>query len=253
MGLAALLSGCEEYFAFDVVEYSNIQRNLNIFEELVSLFRERAAIPGADEFPLVKPALEDYAFPTDLLTDDRLSAALSEDRIARIRKSLLHPKGVESMIVYKVPWQGADVLNTASVDLVFSQAVLEHVDDLGGTYQAMFSWLKPGGWMSHTVDFKSHGLAIEWNGHWTYSDLVWRVIRGKRPYLLNRQPHSTHIRLLRGAGFTLNLEKVVSVASAYCVDQLAPRFRNLSQNDLTTSSTFFIARKPVEPSATETA
>jgi SAM-dependent methyltransferase len=247
MGLAALLSGCEEYFAFDVVEHSNIERNLHVFEELVSLFRQRAAIPGADEFPLVKPALENYEFPADVLTEERLKSALQEDRIERIRESLRDPKGKNSVILYKVPWQGVDVLNAASVDMVFSQAVLEHVDDLDGTYQAMYNWLKPGGCMSHAIDFKSHGLASEWNGHWAYSDFTWWMMRGRRPYLLNRQPHSTHINLLRKSGFTVNFDKAVSAPSAYRADQLAPRFQRMAQKDLTTSGTFVIASKPVEP------
>ena len=63
IGLSALVSGCEKYFALDIVEYSNIERNLMIFEELVSLFSKRTDIPENNEFPNVKPSLEDYSFP----------------------------------------------------------------------------------------------------------------------------------------------------------------------------------------------
>lgn len=246
MGLAALLSGCEQYFAFDVVEHSNIERNLNVFEELVSLFHQRADIPADTEFPRVKPGLENYKFPSHILTEDRLATALQNDRIERIRQSLLNPQAKGSMIVYKVPWQNDCVLDAASVDMVFSQAVLEHVDDVVGTYQAIFNWLKPGGFMSHTIDFKSHGLAVEWNGHWTYSDFEWWMMRGRRPYLLNRQPHSIHIETLRKIGFVINLDKIVNTNSIYQPDQLAPRFRNMNEQDLTTSGTFIIASRPKE-------
>lgn len=43
-------------------------------------------------------------------------------------------------------------------DLVLSRAVLEHVDDLEGSFADMLAALKPGGLAMHQVDLKSHGL-----------------------------------------------------------------------------------------------
>src|SRR5215831_2336575 len=54
IGIAALISGAAKYFAFDVVEHANLERNLRIFDDLVTLFESRADIPGRDEFPEVK-------------------------------------------------------------------------------------------------------------------------------------------------------------------------------------------------------
>ena len=51
VGLAALLSGSDRYYAFDVIRHASNARNLEIFRELVPLFRAREPIPGADEFP----------------------------------------------------------------------------------------------------------------------------------------------------------------------------------------------------------
>jgi hypothetical protein len=56
------------------------------------------------------------------------------------------------------------------VDLIVSQAVLEHVDDLENTYDAFAQWLRPGGRMSHEIDFHSRGLTMPWNGHWDDRD-----------------------------------------------------------------------------------
>ena len=53
VGLAALISGVEKYYAFDVVEHATNQRNLTIFDELLALFRKKEDIPGKDEFPKV--------------------------------------------------------------------------------------------------------------------------------------------------------------------------------------------------------
>ncbi|RJP62040.1 MAG: hypothetical protein C4541_00460 [Candidatus Auribacter fodinae] len=57
--------------------------------------------------------------------------------------------------------------------MIFSQAVLEHIDNLPEAYESMRLWLKPDGFMSHQIDFKCHGTAEEWNRHWAYSQSEW--------------------------------------------------------------------------------
>jgi len=46
VGLAALLSGASKFYALDVVLFANQTRNLQIFDELVELFKHRAARPS---------------------------------------------------------------------------------------------------------------------------------------------------------------------------------------------------------------
>ncbi len=243
IGLAALISGCDKYLAFDVVEHANIKRNLSIFNELVTLFENKTPIPGDDEWPKVIPKLEDYRFPSDILDDDRLHKALHKSRIDRIRNSIIGVGTSGSMIEYKAPWHDDDILSPESVDIIYSQAVLEHVDDLTHTYNTMHSWLNPTGYIAHTIDFKSHGFANKWNGHWTYSDFLWKLLRGKRPYLLNREPYSTHEQLINNAGFRLRSCTKTSSESHLTTKQLAPRFRSMSQDDLVTSAVFIQAVK----------
>ena len=97
------------------------------------------------------------------------------------------------------------------MDWIFSQAVMEHVDDLAETYLACFRWLRLGGVMTHQIDFRCHNTAREWNGHWARPDLTWRLIRGGRPFLLNREPYSRHRGLMRTAGFEMLGEQLVSL------------------------------------------
>ena len=80
IGLAALISGAEKYYAFDIVEYASVSKTVVIFDELVELFKNKAAIPGEKEFPNVGPKLSSYAFPNNILTDDRLYSILEKDR-----------------------------------------------------------------------------------------------------------------------------------------------------------------------------
>lgn len=67
IGLAALLCGAEKYYAFDVVGYANIQRNLSIFDDFLRLFKNKKDIPCDQVFPRVKPKLDCYSFPDFLM------------------------------------------------------------------------------------------------------------------------------------------------------------------------------------------
>ncbi len=235
IGLAALLSGADRYHAFDVVEHAQIKRNLAVLDELVALFNARADIPGPDEFPEIRPMLPTYAFPHDVLGSEHLAAALAEERLARIRDSVRNQNNHGSMIDYRTRWLDEGAIERGSIDMLISQAVLEHVDDLAGSYRAMRLWMKPDGFMSHVVDFRCHSTARVWNGHWRYSDRVWKLIRGHRYYLLNREPYSTHLRLLAENGFTAVGEHTTKADVATAREQLAPRFRNLTDEDLITA------------------
>jgi len=241
IGLAALMCGVERYYALDLLPYSDLRQNLAIFEELVSLFRNREPLPSDAEFPLLFPKLETYEFPHALLGSSWLGATLAPRRIEEIRASIEAPHGKESRIVYRAPWSNALQICDHSLDLIYSQAVLEHIDDLAGAYRAMHRWLKPGSAMSHQIDFRCHGKADTWNGHWTYSDFAWRLVTGRRAYLLNRAPRSVHIRLLQESGFTLVNETLCRSPSVLTRSHLARPFRDLSDEDLTTSGTFVVA------------
>ncbi len=247
LGLAALLTGANHYSGLDIFKYADARRNLGVLDELVDLLTSRAPVPDASEFPDVKPHLASYEFPHRILTGERLARCLAPERLLAIRHALEHinEEGGPVSIVYRVPWFDAVVVQRNSIDLVFSQAVLEHVDDLEVTYEALAAWLKPGGFASHEIGFVSHRLTPEWNGHWTIPGRVWRLIRGRRPYLLNREPASTHLRLVRRSGLSVVNEMRVRVQSDVARERLARRFRTMSDEDLTTKALFFQAVKPV--------
>lgn len=247
VGLAALLSGSERYWALDVASYTDAKKNLDIFEGLVDLFAQRAAIPNDDELLDIQPTLDSYAFPSHILTSQRLEAALDPTRLERLRaaiKSLGSPGSPASDVLsYLVSWQAVGRIQEGSVDAILSQAVLEHVDDLEGTYGAMRAWLRPGGYMTHQIDFRSHGTTSGWNGHWTVGDLPWRIARGRREYFLNRTPCSRHISVVTDLGFRVVHVHRQLETSAIERHALAPRFRSISEEDLRTRGVFLQAAK----------
>ncbi len=248
VGLAALLSGASKYYALDIVTYANKERNIKILIELVDLFGGREKIPDEREFPDVKPHLESYAFPNHILTDERLDETLNKGRVQSIRNALLDVVSTDEKCVrvsYFAPWHDPKIIPKGSVDMIFSQAVLEHIDDLSRAYESMDRSLKPGGYMSHMIDFRCHGMAKQWNGHWAYSDLAWKLIRGGRPYLLNRQPHSTHINLLQRLNFEIVCDMQCRDTSGIQRSSLATRFAELCDDDLVTSEAFIQASKRI--------
>ena len=248
-GLAGLLSGSKKFYALDVIEHTEIKKNISIFDELVTLFANRSALPDDNEFPRAVPRLTSYNFPSQIFADDNLEKFLEKSRTSSLRNELLDMKKQKNSIQYMCPWYDPKIIENDSVDVVFSQAVLEHVEDLKNTYNAMYRWVKKGGCISNQIDFESHGLSDEWNGHWSFSDLTWKLMKGNRPYLINREPLSKHLKAIQDAGFeiisVLPVKTFPSDAYTGTIERskLAKKFRNMPEEDFTTTSAYILARK----------
>ncbi|MBN8436971.1 MAG: methyltransferase domain-containing protein [Candidatus Accumulibacter sp.] len=242
IGLMALLTGAEQYYAIDAVRHASSATNSLIFDELTKLLTAQTPIPSGGEFAEILPKLDDYRFPTKILNEIRLSQFLATDRLSRLRMALASDL-VTGPIRYLAPMGRMHDIPVNSVDLIISQAVMEHIDQLDETYTECFRCLKPGGFMSHQIDLRCHDTAPEWNGHWKYADLTWRLMRGGRPWFINRKPCSTHIGLANHAGFNIHAEIKQSVSSGISRRQLAERFKELSQSDLTTAGVLVLASK----------
>lgn len=239
IGLSSLLSGARQYVGLDIFPFSTKADLGKIFDELVQLFSGNEPIPGQKEFPSTRPRLESYEFPDHLIEVED-----PDNRNSKIREEIIGGKiGTGGYVTYQAPWNSRSDIAENTLDLVFSQAVLEHVDNLVETYEAMFAWLKPGGYASHVIDFRSHHLSPYWNGHWAYTDWEWRIVRGKREFLLNRYSLSMHLECARTVGF-----EILSMGCTEGIDglphkALSPRFRPLSESDLKTSGAVLILRK----------
>jgi SAM-dependent methyltransferase len=246
IGLASLLSGVRRYIALDATRYAGARLNLLVFEELISLFRDRTPIPDETEYPLIRPRLQSYEFPADILTPARLDSSLRPERLNWIRESIRNPATMpagDHPVCYIVPWQPG-IIESGTVDLVLSQTVLEYPPDLAGVYSEMCRWLKPGGVMSHEIDFKSFGITPHWNGQWACSDALWQLAAGRRRNRLNREPHSAHLALIRKEGCRLVCDERTVQPCGITRAQLASRFRCLTNDDLLTSSALLQAIKP---------
>ncbi len=244
VGLAALLSGVQSYFALEAIEYWNTERNLKVFDELVTLFQKKEAIPGNGEFPLLKPVLEDHSFPHNILTDQLLKEALSPERLQMIRKELQSPTSHRNeFIQYKVPWHGEDVIVPYAIDFIFSHVVLQHIDEIEEAAVTMDHWLKPGGFVSHIIDYRSLGYTKAWNGHWTIPDWEWKIMVGGRKFSVNRNPHSYYIDLFKKNQLKLLYVSKDTLPNDLSRNNLAQKFRNISDDDLSTTVGYFVGQK----------
>jgi hypothetical protein len=243
VGLCALLSGSSHYVGLDVIAHSNPARNQAILDDLIPLFEERAANPDKG-WPEFNSYLDERLFPGHILTEHFLDLALESARIEAIRRAVTAPSPQDRITAeYKAPWFDPRVVEEGSVDLVISHSVLEHVVDLAGTYKALYQWVAPGGWMSHQIDFKSHGLSARWNGYRTCSDRLWEVTLGRRPFMINRQPASVHLRLMQEAGFRVVTHQKYMRKDGIRREELAPRWSDMSDDDLNCSGMYVIATK----------
>jgi hypothetical protein len=72
---------------------------------------------------------------------------------------------------------------------------------------------------------------------------MWALMRGRRPYFINREPRSTHLRLLAACGFRVVCDRPTRAVPTRSATQLAPRFRQLSEDDRSTATAFVQAVK----------
>ena len=245
VGLAALLCGAEKYYALDLLAYTEPNKNLAVLDELIELLSKREPRPDKG-FPEFAYSRGGELFPTEVLTDETLARTLAPARLAYIREALRNGTGRAGPIAvqYRAPWDDAAVIEHDSVDLVVSQSVLEHVDDLETAYGALYQWLRPGGVMSHVIDLRSHGLTKEWNGHWSISDPMWTVMRGKRSFLINREPCSAHLTHIQQCGFEILYVAQRRGADGIGRARLSKRWQGLSDDDFSCNTVFIQARKP---------
>jgi len=244
VGICALLTGSQKYFAFDIMKYQSIAKNLKLFDELVDLFKKRTPIPDESIFPNMKPFLNDYSFPSILLHDDLLEKSLNEGRLKSIRKSIELPYNeTNDFFIYYAPWNSPDIIKNKSVDLIISQAVLEHVDDLKNAFKYFFNWLKEDGVMSHQLDFKCHGFAKEWNGHWAYNNFEWMLVRGRRKWLINRKPLSYHLRMYKNNQFEIIHKKSIYAQNGISRKKLSSNFLYITDEDMLTSGSYILSKK----------
>jgi hypothetical protein len=238
-GICALLAGADRYYALDVIAQATSVRNLAMLDDLVARLKARAPIPDTGWNARIFPFVPGNDFPLALFPD--LDETLSDQRIAEIRSNLAGT-GPSDMIRSYAPWTDHEHRVDRLPDWIVSNSVMEHVDDLDHAYQAFRHWSAPGTIMSHLIDYSSHGITPEWNGHWAASDLGWTITRGKRHYLINRVPHSDHLKLHAASGFRVLAEDKLRRVDGLLREEFPAPFDAMSHEDASTHLAFIVSR-----------
>ena len=188
-----------------------------------------------------------YEFPSDILSEDLLCQALQPERVDAIRKACREP-GAEHhgiCIHHHVIDTSCPAITVPSADALISQGVLLYVPDLEQQYQFMSEWIKPGGFMSHQNDYSiypSFPDAPYWNSHWGCAEWMWNLAKRKQLFVINREPHSRHLKLMEQHGFQLVCEKRIKRVGMPR-RKLAAQWRGMSDDDLTTRAAYILAVK----------
>lgn len=242
IGLCALLLGASRYYAIDVQMLANTEMNLQVLKALVPMLKRHETIPDQNEYPNIFPHLSAYDFPEHIL---HINAIEKRERdIAQAVMKIDGSPTTDDMIGYYLTEFSA-AIPCASVDLLFSQAVMSYVDDLETMYAFMGTVVKPGGFMSHTIPCNCIGTTRHWNGHYSVPNWLWRLARGNRPCFISRTPCSRHLELIGKAGFDLVVVERATRHDGINRSQLAKKFKSLSDDDLNTSGVYVLARRKV--------
>jgi len=157
---------------------------------------------------------------------------------------------------YHAPGDASDTgLPDASVDVVFSNNVLEHIPApvLEACFREAHRILKPGGIVYHSVNCGDHYAysdpEIDQLNYLQYSDVAWR--RWDNEFLYqNRLRAFAFTDMARAAGFAIALDipnttpdRLHSVRRMRAEERLDPAFRDLTDEQLAVTSLDFVGRK----------
>lgn len=135
-------------------------------------------------------------------------------------------------------------LECASIDFIWSQAVLEHIryQEIGDLFREFRRILKQEGAMSHRIDFKDH-LDGSLN-NLRFSERVWESeFMARSGFYTNRVRFSSMTAAIARAGFD---NAVLSVSKwdrlPLSRDRMNEKFRDISEEDLLISDCDILAR-----------
>ena len=160
------------------------------------------------------------------------SSCTNTEELLKYSGGTYHTKGLSSL----------KTLTDNSFDIIYSQAVLEHVrrDEFFETMQQCRRLLKPNGVMSHVVDFKDHlevGSIIYAYLH-AYGS---KIGLPQKVFYTNRLRFSEIVKICEASGFTIktaNLSRyeVIPISRK----KLASEFSKLTDDDLSISEVHLV-------------
>jgi SAM-dependent methyltransferase len=184
---------------------------------------------------------------------ERELAGLQRKLAAAVRQGASLTEATAGAVVYRAPCDASAMgLPAASVDVVFSNSVLEHMPPavIDGCFAEARRVLRAGGVTFHSVNCGDHYAYIDHNVDQLYylqfSDADWQLWNNKFLYQ-NRMRAIDFVDMARAAGFTIEID--TSRPHPTRLQQLDaikvhPQFARYSREQLAITSIDFIGRNP---------
>jgi len=150
------------------------------------------------------------------------------------------------------PAEALTSLADGSVDLVISNAVLEHVCDLGGAMRELVRVTRPGGRHFHQVDFRDHNCFDRPLEHLLLSAEDFRPDLERATTQRGCQWRNSEVKAVLGdAGLVIDVDNGVSLVTEPYFAEFLPRLRasasayaNWPEDDLRIVGNYFVATRP---------
>jgi hypothetical protein len=239
---AAFLSGFKQCSAVEVVDHLQYSSMLEMAQLLIQSYEDQIQIPDNVDFPNLAPTVNDYSFKED----EYIQSGFLERRAELLRwcENFLENRK-SAPIEYKVAsWMNQSRM-FSDVDLILAQSVFQYLDT-DVALNTIRSWLKTGGIVSAQIDYSSHGLTKDYNGHWAIPNFAWNLIKGRRPFFINRMTHSETIDKIKNCGFKIVYCQPELRRSVLTRDSLllkGTKYESLPASDFAISHCHFILEK----------
>jgi SAM-dependent methyltransferase len=195
----------------------------NVGVALLFLAAGADAATCIDEFPWVTTNLPVYS---DLASDPESLLSRLEHRVEQIERT---------------------TLPSASFDIIYSHACLEHVTDPRLTVSQIARLLAPGGVTSHQIDLRDHRDFAQPLAFLRYPTWTWRAAQSRRGWT-NRWRRSDWEAAFRREGLEVFSSEATGTIDVGEQDRerLHRQFRGRPLTDLTTSGLLIAAAKPAQ-------
>lgn len=206
-----------------------------------------------DRFFLSQGNEKYYKTLSENLRIDMIAKKLDPIQLSEVIQGIISQGNSYSSSIFSVEHSAIeDVSEKVSdvADVIVSQAVLEHVQDINKSFCVMYRLLRKGGVICHEIDFQTHTQVLRERDPlniFRYSESQWKTWL-TFPGCPNRRRPNDFVRAAQSAGFECVALVSIRSLSDMMVQEMKPflakPFQGEASSTLSILSAVLLARKP---------